>query len=206
MCGMFLLKLSVLWVTNFYFNTQTRFVKIYIFCASRISNFYHIVYPIFSGSCNLYTHLYLPWLYDRLNAIRRCRDRELLREQRHRFAYGWSEKMVRGFEIFYRRISISIWFTRYEFRCRCDLKKRLKIAQPLHLPPRPDGKKFRAFIYDITQNIYFKRFIAVMVLINSALLCVSVSWTRLIFRFKHTRTDRYLSGSRDPFHNYPIFT
>jgi hypothetical protein len=34
----------------------------------------------------------------------------------------------------------------------CDLKKRLKIAQPLHLPPRPDGKKFRAFIYDITQK------------------------------------------------------
>jgi hypothetical protein len=58
---------------------------------------------------------------------------------------------------------------------RCDLKKRLKIAQPLHLPPRPDGKKFRAFIYDITQNIYFKRFIAGMVLINSSLLCVSVS-------------------------------
>lgn len=55
----------------------------------------------------------------------------------------------------------------------CDLKKRLKIAQPLHLPPRPDGRKFRAFIYDITQNIYFKRFIAVMVLINSSLLCVS---------------------------------
>ncbi|XP_046820386.1 sodium leak channel non-selective protein isoform X1 [Vespa crabro] len=55
----------------------------------------------------------------------------------------------------------------------CDLKKRLKIAQPLHLPPRPDGKKFRAYIYDITQNIYFKRFIAVMVLINSGLLYVS---------------------------------
>ncbi|KAG8230126.1 hypothetical protein J437_LFUL010618, partial [Ladona fulva] len=44
----------------------------------------------------------------------------------------------------------------------CDLKKRLKIAQPLHLPPRPDGKRFRAFIYDITQNISFKRFIALM--------------------------------------------
>lgn len=55
----------------------------------------------------------------------------------------------------------------------CDLKKRLKIAQPLHLPPRPDGHKFRAFIYDITQNIYFKRFIAVLVLANSSLLCVS---------------------------------
>ncbi|XP_071579199.1 sodium leak channel NALCN-like [Temnothorax nylanderi] len=55
----------------------------------------------------------------------------------------------------------------------CDLKKRLKIAQPLHLLPRPDGKMFRAFIYDITQNIYFKRFIAAMVLVNSAFLCVS---------------------------------
>ncbi|KAF8767850.1 Sodium leak channel non-selective protein like [Argiope bruennichi] len=55
----------------------------------------------------------------------------------------------------------------------CDLKKRLKIAQPLHLPPRPDSHKFRAFIYDITQNIYFKRFIAVLVLANSSLLCVS---------------------------------
>ncbi|XP_054265506.1 sodium leak channel NALCN isoform X2 [Macrosteles quadrilineatus] len=55
----------------------------------------------------------------------------------------------------------------------CDLKKRLKIAQPLHLPPRPDGKKFRAKIYDLTQNITFKRFIAGMVLINSSLLCVS---------------------------------
>ncbi|KAJ8977287.1 hypothetical protein NQ317_015572 [Molorchus minor] len=58
----------------------------------------------------------------------------------------------------------------------CDLKKRLKIAQPLHLPPRPDGKKFRAFIYDITQNIKFKRCVALMVLINSALL--SVTWNK----------------------------
>ncbi|CAH1113399.1 unnamed protein product [Psylliodes chrysocephalus] len=58
----------------------------------------------------------------------------------------------------------------------CDLKKRLKIAQPLHLPPRPDGKKFRAFIYDITQNIKFKRCVAIMVLINSGLL--SVTWNK----------------------------
>ncbi|KAG5889289.1 hypothetical protein JTB14_007050 [Gonioctena quinquepunctata] len=58
----------------------------------------------------------------------------------------------------------------------CDLKKRLKIAQPLHLPPRPDGKKFRSFIYDITQNIKFKRCVALMVLINSALL--SVTWNK----------------------------
>ncbi|XP_031343875.1 sodium leak channel non-selective protein-like isoform X3 [Photinus pyralis] len=56
----------------------------------------------------------------------------------------------------------------------CDLKKRLKIAQPLHLPPRPDGRKFRAFIYDITQNIKFKRLVALMVLVNSSLL--GVTW------------------------------
>lgn len=56
----------------------------------------------------------------------------------------------------------------------CDLKKRLKIAQPLHLPPRPDGRAFRCFIYDITQNIYFKRFVAISVIANSSLL--SVAW------------------------------
>lgn len=56
----------------------------------------------------------------------------------------------------------------------CDLKKRLKIAQPLHLPPRPDGRKVRAFAYDVTQHIYFKRFIAAIVLINSCLLSITV--------------------------------
>uniref|UniRef100_A0A8D9B5Y4 Sodium leak channel NALCN n=2 Tax=Cacopsylla melanoneura TaxID=428564 RepID=A0A8D9B5Y4_9HEMI len=58
----------------------------------------------------------------------------------------------------------------------CDLKKRLKIAQPLHLPPRPDAFKLRARIYDVTQNLWFKRLIAAVVLINSMLLIVS--WRR----------------------------
>ncbi|CAG5021946.1 unnamed protein product [Parnassius apollo] len=58
----------------------------------------------------------------------------------------------------------------------CDLKKRLKIAQPLHLPPRPDGRKIRAFAYDVTQNLSFKRIIAIVVLINSGLL--AVTWSR----------------------------
>nr|CAD7455800.1 unnamed protein product [Timema tahoe] len=62
------------------------------------------------------------------------------------------------------------WHTYFSM---CDLKKRLKIAQPLHLPPRPDGKKVRALMYDITQNLSFKRFIAAMVITNSSLLCVS---------------------------------
>ena len=55
-----------------------------------------------------------------------------------------------------------------------DLKKRLKIAQPLHVPPKPENSKFQAFIYDIIQHIYFKRFVAVLVLVNSFLL--SVKW------------------------------
>ncbi|XP_028179224.1 sodium leak channel non-selective protein [Ostrinia furnacalis] len=58
----------------------------------------------------------------------------------------------------------------------CDLKKRLKIAQPLHLPPRPNKRKIRAFAYDVTQNLTFKRVIAIVVLINSALL--AVTWNR----------------------------
>lgn len=70
--------------------------------------------------------------------------------------------------ILYKYLLSRYWY-------RCDLKKRLKIAQPLHLPPRPDGRKFRAFVYDITQHIAFKRCIAVVVLVNSMLLAITVS-------------------------------
>ena len=54
-----------------------------------------------------------------------------------------------------------------------DLKKRLKIAQPLHVPPKPENNVLQACIYDITQNVYFKRCIALLVLVNSLLLCVN---------------------------------
>lgn len=54
-----------------------------------------------------------------------------------------------------------------------DLKKRLKIAQPLHVPPKPESNMMQACIYDITQNIYFKKLIALLVLVNSSLLCVN---------------------------------
>uniref|UniRef100_A0A8C2BWP5 Sodium leak channel NALCN n=2 Tax=Cyprinus carpio TaxID=7962 RepID=A0A8C2BWP5_CYPCA len=58
-----------------------------------------------------------------------------------------------------------------------DLKSRLKIAQPLHLPPRPENGGFRAKMYDITQHPFFKRGIAVLVLAQSVLL--SVKWDEL---------------------------
>lgn len=55
-----------------------------------------------------------------------------------------------------------------------DLKGRIKLSQPLHIPPRPDNSPFRAFIFDITQNKKFKRFSAFIVLLNCALL--SIPW------------------------------
>ncbi|XP_013387130.1 sodium leak channel non-selective protein-like, partial [Lingula anatina] len=53
-----------------------------------------------------------------------------------------------------------------------DLKGRIKLAQPLHIPPKPDNNCFRALLYDITQHRYFKRVIAFLVLANSSLLAV----------------------------------
>jgi hypothetical protein len=57
-----------------------------------------------------------------------------------------------------------------------DLKGRIKLAQPLHIPPKPDNSKFRAFIFDITQHKTFKRLSAVLVLLNCALLSVPVCY------------------------------
>nr|VZI50442.1 unnamed protein product [Spirometra erinaceieuropaei] len=70
-----------------------------------------------------------------------------------------------------------------------DLKGRIKLTQPLHIPPRPKLRqepgqlpipggnviettylRFRCVMYDITQHIVFKRLSAVLVLANSALL------------------------------------
>ncbi|GAB1610576.1 sodium leak channel non-selective protein-like [Argonauta hians] len=57
-----------------------------------------------------------------------------------------------------------------------DLKGRIKLAHPLHIPPRPDGNGFRALMYDITQHIFFKRAVAILVLLNCSLL--SVPWLK----------------------------
>ncbi|CAF0823088.1 unnamed protein product [Rotaria sp. Silwood1] len=51
-----------------------------------------------------------------------------------------------------------------------DLKGRIKLAQPLRTPPRPENSKFRSYVFDITQNRLFKKSSAVLVLLNCALL------------------------------------
>uniref|UniRef100_A0ABM0M2J1 Sodium leak channel non-selective protein-like n=1 Tax=Saccoglossus kowalevskii TaxID=10224 RepID=A0ABM0M2J1_SACKO len=55
-----------------------------------------------------------------------------------------------------------------------DLKGRLQLAQPLHIPPRPDAYPMRAKVYDFTQHKYFKKCIALLVIVNFFLL--SVQW------------------------------
>ncbi len=56
-----------------------------------------------------------------------------------------------------------------------DLKGRIKLSQPLHIPPRPENSPFRGFIFDVTQHKLFKRLSAFFVLLNCALLSVPVS-------------------------------
>ena len=51
-----------------------------------------------------------------------------------------------------------------------DLKGRIKLAQPLRTPPRPENSKIRSYIFDITQNRLFKKSSALLVLLNCALL------------------------------------
>uniref|UniRef100_A0A915HXP5 Ion transport domain-containing protein n=1 Tax=Romanomermis culicivorax TaxID=13658 RepID=A0A915HXP5_ROMCU len=54
-----------------------------------------------------------------------------------------------------------------------DLKNRLKMAQPLHIPPKPpESAKTRLFLYRLTMSTYFKRFFSICVILNSALLAI----------------------------------
>ncbi|CAF3038249.1 unnamed protein product [Rotaria sp. Silwood2] len=51
-----------------------------------------------------------------------------------------------------------------------DLKGRIKLAQPLRIPPRLKYSKFRSYMFDITQNDLFQKSSAILVLLNCALL------------------------------------
>ncbi|PAA69944.1 hypothetical protein BOX15_Mlig020627g1 [Macrostomum lignano] len=57
-----------------------------------------------------------------------------------------------------------------------DLKGRIKLTQPLRIPPRPNivhgfrWEWMRARVYDITQHRLFKRFYALLIILNTLLL------------------------------------
>ncbi|KAL3067841.1 hypothetical protein niasHS_016807 [Heterodera schachtii] len=52
-----------------------------------------------------------------------------------------------------------------------DLKARLKMAQPLHIPPKPsESATFRRTLYELTMCRLFNQFFAAMVVLNSATL------------------------------------
>ena len=37
-----------------------------------------------------------------------------------------------------------------------DLKGRINLTQPLHVPPRPEKSRFREMMFDVTQHKFFK--------------------------------------------------
>ncbi|VDP12012.1 unnamed protein product [Onchocerca flexuosa] len=54
-----------------------------------------------------------------------------------------------------------------------DLKARLKMAQPLHVPPKPaESAKLRIRLYEITLSRWFKQVFAILVVINSVTLFI----------------------------------
>ncbi|VDM59301.1 unnamed protein product [Angiostrongylus costaricensis] len=54
-----------------------------------------------------------------------------------------------------------------------DLKARLKMAQPLHVPPKPpESSKLRSYLYDLTLSKAFKQSFAILVVVNSFTLVV----------------------------------
>ncbi|CAI4226086.1 unnamed protein product [Auanema sp. JU1783] len=54
-----------------------------------------------------------------------------------------------------------------------DLKARLKMAQPLHVPPKPpESAKLRCYLYDLTLHPWFKRAFVILVIVNSFTLYV----------------------------------
>lgn len=57
-----------------------------------------------------------------------------------------------------------------------DLRKRLRLAQPLHLPLRPDDSAVRSRLYDFTQSSYYRRAIVCVVVLNCGTLAV-VPWS-----------------------------
>jgi sodium leak channel non-selective protein len=52
-----------------------------------------------------------------------------------------------------------------------DLKARLKMAQPLHIPPKPsESATFRRTLYELTMSRPFNQFFTTLVVLNSATL------------------------------------
>ncbi|KAI6235562.1 Sodium leak channel non-selective protein [Aphelenchoides besseyi] len=54
-----------------------------------------------------------------------------------------------------------------------DLKARLRMAQPLHVPPKPsESAKLRIQLYELTMSRSFKQFFVILVVVNSATLVI----------------------------------
>ena len=62
-----------------------------------------------------------------------------------------------------------------------DLKKRLKLSQPIHLPPRPEDNEQRGYIYDFLQTKLY-RFMYVTVVVFNGVALVAIEWYPFSFK------------------------
>ena len=56
-----------------------------------------------------------------------------------------------------------------------DLKKRLKLSQPIHVPPRPENNEKKARVYDFLQKKFYRFTYIFIVLLNGCTL-MAVNW------------------------------
>lgn len=74
-----------------------------------------------------------------------------------------------------------------------DLKKRLKLSQPIHLPPRPEDDERRSGIYDFLQTKLY-RFVYVAIVMLNGLTLVAKEWYPVSFK-AYERGDQVLHVS-----------
>ncbi|VDK42501.1 unnamed protein product [Anisakis simplex] len=71
-----------------------------------------------------------------------------------------------------------------------DLKARLKMAQPLHVPPKPsESSKLRNRFYELSMSRPFSQIFGALVVINSATLCIP--WSVEEEAERHENDDDY---------------
>ena len=72
-----------------------------------------------------------------------------------------------------------------------DLKKRLKLSQPIHMPPRPEDNDKIGYIYDFFQTKLY-RILYVSVVALNGLTLVTAEWYPFSFNAYENGNDKYL--------------
>ena len=73
-----------------------------------------------------------------------------------------------------------------------DLKKRLKLAQPIHIPPRPENNEQRGKIYDFLQTNVYRWLYIVLVILNGTTLLVFEWYPASFYAYKRGQKNLHL--------------